>query len=229
MPVIEPYAISQPSATSGKINLNYRIQPFDYIRRESGMHAVLKATKFLALQPTDASTYKPLDPAGRNTPFMADRRRDVDIEATLAAFDTRYQNEGVFRSASEICEMHLVPPGETVSSMQAFWAAHPLSGDNVREKPYVDIYPRVTTKTNTFTIHYKVQVLRKAKGEAPEEWNEQLDSVVAESRGSTIVERYIDPNDDRLPNFANLPLTDPSANLDQYYRFRIVSSSTFQP
>ena len=229
MPVIEPYAISQPFATSGKINLNYRIQPFDYIRRETGMHAVLKSTRFLALEPTDASRYKPLDPAGRNSPFMPNRRRDVDIEATLAAFDARYTSQGVFRSASEICEMHLVPPGESASSMQAFWARHPLSGDNVREKPYVDIYPRVTTKTNTFTIHYKVQVLRKTKRSAPNEWNDTFDSVVAESRGSAIVERYIDPNDERLPNFASLPLTDPATNLDQYYRFRIVSSSTFQP
>ena len=51
MPVVEPYAISQPFATSGKINMNYQIQPFTYIRRSTGMHAVMKATKLPTVAP----------------------------------------------------------------------------------------------------------------------------------------------------------------------------------
>ena len=233
MPVIEPYAISQPFATAGKINLNYRVQPFDYIRRETGMHAVLKGTKFLALEAVDASGTNPSalvqSSTGNSTPFVPDRRRDIDPASTLAEFDTRYESAGVFRSPGEICEMHLIPQGESASSMRAFWEAHPLSGDNVREKPYVDIYPRVTTRSNTFTIHYKVQVLRQARSTPPDVWNPSRDSVVAEQRGATVIERHIDPNDPRLPDFATLPPGSPDAVIDRYYRFRVLSSKTFKP
>lgn len=229
MPVIEPYAISQPFVTAGKVNMNFQLQPFGYIHRDTAMRAVLKSTKFLALPLQDSTTYKPIDPAYKNIPWSPNRRRRIDLDLTLAEFDKRFNNDGVFKSATEICEMNLIPPGGSAASMINFWNANKLSGDNVREKPYVDIYPRVTTKTNTFTIHYKVQVLRKSRQSSPGSWDEEFDSVVAESRGSTIVERYIDPNDPRLPNFAKLPLTDPAANLDQYYRFRSISSSTFKP
>ena len=39
MPVVEPWAISQPFATAGKINMNYQIMPFTYIKRQSGLYA----------------------------------------------------------------------------------------------------------------------------------------------------------------------------------------------
>ncbi len=39
--------------------------------------------------------------------------------------------------------MHLIPEGESASTMKAFWETYSLSGDNVRKKPYVDIYPRL--------------------------------------------------------------------------------------
>ena len=229
MPVIEPYAISQPFATAGKVNLNHRIQPFDYIRRETGLHALLKSTRMLALQPIDATRYKPLDPAGRNTPFGTDRRQEIDPALTLAEFDARYASRGVFRTASEICEMHLIPPGESASSMAAFWQTHSLTGDNVREKPYVDLYPRLTTRSNSFRIHYKVQTVKLAPGADPARWKESRDSVVAEHRGATVIERLIDPNDPRLPDFATVSHTDPDAVMDRYYRFRVLSAETFQP
>ena len=228
MPVIEPYAISQPFATAGKVNLNHRIQPFDYIRRRTGLHGVFKASKFLALKASDAAGYKPLDPGTRG-PFMPDRRREIDTDATLDEFDLRYQSRGLFRSPGEICEMHLLPPGQSAGLMAQFWEAHPLSGDNVREKPYVDIYPRVTTRSNAFTIHYKVQTLRQSRNSPPDEWDEAKDSVVGEQRGSTIVERHIDPNDPRIPDFATTATGSTDLVMDRYYRFRILSSKIFKP
>ena len=45
MPVVEPYAISMPAATRGKINLNTQIVPFDYIKRNTAMHALMKAER----------------------------------------------------------------------------------------------------------------------------------------------------------------------------------------
>ena len=52
MPSVQPYPISQPFATAGKINLNYQIAPFTYIERSTGMRAVLKSVKITALDPT---------------------------------------------------------------------------------------------------------------------------------------------------------------------------------
>ena len=51
MPVVEPYGISEPLATSGKINLNYQIAPFTYITRRTGMDAVLKSVMITAMNP----------------------------------------------------------------------------------------------------------------------------------------------------------------------------------
>ena len=113
--------------------------------------------------------------------------------------------------------------------MTAFWQTHSLSGDNVRERPYVDIYPRVTTRSNTFTIHYKVQVLQKARGTDVDAWDPERDAVVAEQRGATVIERHVDPNDPRIPDFANLPANSPDGILDRYYKFRVISSKTFKP
>ena len=46
MPVVEPYPISEPFSTAGKINLNYQIMPFgSYIRRETAMRALLRSEK----------------------------------------------------------------------------------------------------------------------------------------------------------------------------------------
>ncbi len=36
MPVVEPYPISEPLSTAGRINMNYQIVPFTYINRDNG-------------------------------------------------------------------------------------------------------------------------------------------------------------------------------------------------
>jgi hypothetical protein len=48
MPVVEPYAISQPLTTQGQINLNQTIAPFIYIDRTTGLHAALKNVRLYA-------------------------------------------------------------------------------------------------------------------------------------------------------------------------------------
>ncbi|WP_256199582.1 hypothetical protein [Verrucomicrobium spinosum] len=102
-----------------------------------------------------------------------------------------------------------------------------LTGDNVRESPYNQLYPRLTTKSNIFTVHYRVQVLKKARSSAADEWDESKDAVTAEQRGSSIIERYIDPNDPELPNYFANPSQ--SGALDDYYRFRVITRKTFMP
>ena len=41
---------------------------------------------------------------------------------------------------------------------------HYLTGDNSRERIYATIYPRLTTKSNTYTVHMRVQNSRKSAG-----------------------------------------------------------------
>jgi uncharacterized protein (TIGR02600 family) len=235
MPVVEPYAISQPFSTAGKINMNYGIQPFSYIRRDTGLRAVMKATKFMALNTADAARYKPHEgfrlPDGSRIP---NARYAIDPDKTLAPFNAKFAARTVFKSASEICEINLVPSGTTftAANMASFWNTKPLTGDNLREKPYVDLYPRLTTKSNTFTVHFRVQVIQQSAATRPNVWDPKRDQISSEYRGSSILERYIDLNDPTLPDFARLAtvsLTDPRLNIDQYYKTRIVSTRRFAP
>ncbi len=224
MPVIEPYAISQPFATSGKINLNYQIMPFTYVKRSTGLHAVMKSTKFMALRVEDAPIYKPRDYSD-HAPIAPNRRRTIDMTKTLADFDAKFKNNDLFKSVSQICEMNLVPPEVANSAaMAAFWNENPLTGDNLREKPYVDIYPRLTTKSNAYTVHFRVQVLKKSRSSGVAEWDETKDAMLSEYRGSSIIERYVDASDTSLPDFASSTNT---KSLDAYYKFRVLSTKKF--
>ncbi|SKA80700.1 Verru_Chthon cassette protein A [Prosthecobacter debontii] len=49
MPVVEPYAISEPLSTAGKINLNYQMVPFTHIRRATALHAAMKGEIMAAM------------------------------------------------------------------------------------------------------------------------------------------------------------------------------------
>jgi hypothetical protein len=55
------------------------------------------------------------------------------------------------------------------------------------------------------------------------------DSVVGEYRGSAIVERYLDPNQNNIPDFATTFPSDPTSTVDNYVRYRVVSTHAFTP
>ena len=257
MPIGEPYPISEPFSTAGKVNLNYEIAPFSYIRRTTALHGAMKSEEPLILPNEAATICKLWDHETNDHPYALpnnpgnpvadptvkadwtkaytgqppfDRlRRAIDVEKTLAQADTRFTNGEAFRSATEICELHLVRDGENLADYQsgATFAKALPTGDNTRERPYANLYAKLTTKSNTFTVHMRVQVLRKRAG--PDAtyatWNEGVDSVVAEQRGSALIERYVDASDPNLPDFA----TKTDATLDNYARFRIVSVNKFAP
>ena len=82
MPVVQPYAISEPFSTAGKVNLNYQILPFTYIRRATPMHAVMKAEKLLAIPASAASRYK--DGAGNQQ-----WRHFINIDETLRQWERK--------------------------------------------------------------------------------------------------------------------------------------------
>jgi len=100
MPVVEPWPISQTFSTAGKINLNYQILPFQYIKRATGLHALMKAEKLLAIPRTAAATYK----TGAGDKRW---RHFIDIEETLKQWEEKFARGEVFRAGSELCEMYL--------------------------------------------------------------------------------------------------------------------------
>lgn len=244
MPIVEPYAISEPFSTAGKINMNYQIMPFTYIRRDTGVRAVLKSTRIMAI-PQSASTAAPAASYKEGTRCKYEMRYNINPDetaGTLAGFEARFNNNDIFRSASEICGISLVPqqipaldtgmsypPGATppasYAATAAWWANFQLTGDNTREFPYGDIYARLTTKSNTYTVHYKVQTLKKVSTTPANQWIEGKDQVTGETRGSTTVERYIDLGNSSLPDFASSSA--PSA--EDFYKIRIIDSTIFNP
>ncbi|WP_256199818.1 Verru_Chthon cassette protein A [Verrucomicrobium spinosum] len=263
MPVVEPYAISEPGSTAGKINLNSQIMPFSYIERNTGIHAVLRSSRISAL-PADLAWAKDAL-AGDDDPTKGEgcyKSRDkwlnyetvygVNAAETMKGIRNRFLKGDIFRSASEICEIFLVPqpfagrtyythPGglpsssPTYESMVSWWNGdlgtqkdgYELTGDNVRESPYNHLYPRLTTKSNTYTVHYRVQTLKKARSSSAATWDEAVDFVSAEQRGSVLLERYLDPNNEKLPDFIKNDF--PEDALDDHYGFRVISKRTFAP
>ncbi|MDR1146468.1 MAG: Verru_Chthon cassette protein A [Verrucomicrobiales bacterium] len=224
MPTVQPYAISEPFATAGKINMNYAIEPFAYLTRKTGLLALLNTEKIAAVPTNAGSIYK------CQTTVSASYRLAIDAEETLTQFDTRFaaaENTGrLFLSPTELCDLWLVPQGQSVDTMPAFWANHRLTGDNMRERPYTTMIPRLTTKSNTYTVHFRVQRLKAAPAPAGQ-WDENRATITAEYRGSTTIERFIDPNATAIPDYAADPLAMPA--LDTFYRWRIVENRQFSP
>ena len=118
-----------------------------------------------------------------------------------------------------------MPSGQTwlfdsADSQAWYGTAFALVGDNTREKPYSDLYSRLTTRSNTFKIHYAVQALKNTNTN-PGTWNETKGQVRGELRGSAVIERYLDVKDSGIPDY----VTNANAqSLDNYYPWRIIDS-----
>lgn len=278
MPVVEPYAISEPLSVAGRINLNYQIMPFTNIRRATGMHAVLKGEFITAIPNGDVNRAKTFRSSGQGDwgssqgfKFHDEQtsrkfwHRPINVTETLVQFDEKFNGtagganhfssnvRGLFRTASQICELHLIPdvsagvssdgedlPSATMTGytaanrqdqMDNFWRSHSSTGDNTRERPYGNIYARVTTRSNTFRVHMRAQVVRKARSTEPDTFDSTRDAVVADYRGSTLIERYIDPTDttNPIPDYgaATNPLSLPP--LETFYKFRTLETKRFSP
>ena len=58
----------------------------------------------------------------------------------------------------------------------------------------------------------------------PNVWNDRVRlRSLSEARGSALLERYVDPDDPRLRDFA----TDRNATLDECYKFRVIRVQRF--
>lgn len=230
MPVVEPYAISEPFSTAGKINLNQRLVPFAHIKRETGLYAVLKNLGMASTESNDqqiSAWYKsPTDPgpgaSGRWHLF-----RDVDVGKTIDEIAKVWDSpEGCYRSASQICDVFLITK-DMGSNPESYWASHQLTADNVREAPYNYIYPLLTTKSNTYQVHYRVQTLTPLKNKDP--YDPANDFVVTgEQRGSYTLERYLDVNDPRFEG-ASPDVNALTTPLNEFYKFRVLRHTAFTP
>ncbi len=219
MPAVEPYALSTCMTTAGKINLNDQIAPFTYLHRSTALHALLRSIRIPAIPVSQAGGYKLPAPA----PAIPSIWNKVDENMTIAEIEQRFTNGDAYLSESEICTVPLVPENVAVPSLDAFWKTGNggLTGDNLRELPYALLYGRLTTRSNSYTVHVRAQVLQKLSGD-PEQnvWKEGGRSRARRLRGSYEIERYLDPK-----------ATAPTTGKPQLgpYLFRIVSSRRFAP
>ena len=254
MPQTLPYAISEPFSTAGKVNLNYQILPFTYIDRSTAIQSVLFSEKVAQVGTSQAGTYK-LDTAGASTGMGGALARQPlnlsETTGTLRQFVAKFSSWSVFKTAAEICDVYLVPQNESWTSdsaAQAAWygSKYALVGDNTRERPYADIYSRITTKSNSYTVYYRVQTLKNSSA-TPATWTEGTGAITGEFRGSSVLDRYLDPNVS-IPDFAALssttlnndysygPFLDgyilnaggtPTTQL--YYKWRVAENNRFAP
>jgi len=264
MPVVEPYAISEPLSTGGKINLNYQIVPFLHVNRNTALRGVFRSEIMLCVPNTWHASYKHDYGRGkgyhwRDNPYggalQGKRLRAAIVEhTTLEQFEERFdKGRKMFKSSSEICEIHLVPEEAskrlgrgnkggigtytpTVAQMEdggKYWEDHSLVGDNSRERPYTNIQTRVTTKSNTYLVHYRAQVLKQTRRDSDSDyglWRPGVDTVQAEYRGSSMVERYVEPNSEDIIDYAEeFGGNNPIEAIDRFYQFRVVNPKRFAP
>ncbi|RBP41248.1 uncharacterized protein (TIGR02600 family) [Roseimicrobium gellanilyticum] len=266
MPVVEPYAISEPGATSGKLNINYQIAPFRHITRSTGLQAAFKSEMLTAVAHGDANIYlrRPGGaPSNGGQAWFWDEtsssskgrkywHRQIDSDATLKIFQERFNSGFAFISPAQICEMYLLPKRvseydtlapekwpEKISdllkptgngSILKFWEDHAITAENLKERPYTNLYPRLTTRSNTYQVHVRAQTVRKARSVGPEKVDVTKDSITSEYRGSVVLERYLDLTDPRLKTVdfaAGAPGTKPS--LEAYHRVRVLNQKRFDP
>lgn len=298
MPIIEPYPLSSPFSTTGKVNMNCRIIPFDYIDRKTALHAVLKAEKMLSIPTDAANSYKtlpgqsgydysgPANSVSGKSQAKQFWRQHIHAEKTLHQFDRKFSQKGefsndrskVFRTPSEICELWLVPESlkdaaglgpedNPYQTMRKYWIGvdvanaqakslggnsvegkrsaitdkpegQRLTGDNVKETPYTNLYPRLCTRSNVFKVHFTVQTVLKSRSTDVDVFDPVLDAISSEHRGSAIIERTLDMTNPALLAIDYLKdtsvfQTNSNAALkkrvDYYYTYRISELRQFTP
>ena len=252
-PVTQPWPMSMDFATAGKVNLNHQLMPFTWVQRATALHGAFKGVRITAI-PTAALDDQGDSAKGRSdgNPLDATFRYEIDEEKTVTGLNLRLDTGDVFRTASEICEQFLVPrritghtyngngfsppdpANQQAADMTSWWNGAPSSasdafeatGDNLRESPYAQLYPRLCTQSNIYSVHYTVQLLKQARSAKPNEWDETRDHVQAERRGCCVIERHLARQTSPLPD----PATSSTArSLHEAQTFRILSQTPFVP
>jgi uncharacterized protein (TIGR02600 family) len=222
MPTVEPYGISTCLDTAGKINLNDQIAPFTYLHRRTALRALLHGVRVPAISPAFSTKYKTAQATPLKTIWNT-----IDEDATVQEIEARFATGDAYLTEGEICSVPLIPTGVPAGTIETYWTSRLsgagfLTGDNLRELPYAQLYNRLTTKSNSYTIHLHVQVLQKLNDHTdPAVWREGTDLVLGDWRGSYEIERYLDP-----------AATAPAAGQPfpaSAWKFRVVSAKRFTP
>ena len=126
----------------------------------------------------------------------------------------------------------LVPQVDKLLS--TFWEKHKLTGDNALERPYALLYPRLTTRSNSYTVHVRVQTLAQNSRNSSYIIKASQGQPTGEFRGSFLIERYLDANSANILDATGQPASVPASGDTTGlalgpYRFRIVSSKQFVP
>ncbi len=235
MPVVEPYAISEPLSTAGKVNLNTQLAPFTHITRDTALRGVLKPVVLSALEDAWANTGNTYKHGSWQQSISGIVRNSLNLDeatgsGTMAAHAKKFDAGDIYRVATEVSTIDLVPDGQTLDGLGSWWNNRRLTSDTLREQPYTALLSRVTTKSNTYTVHYRVQALRQVSraGQNWTEWNEGRDQVTGELRGSTTIERFLDPNA-TIPDYTQVNLSGTYEPIDKFYRWRVLSQKQFAP
>jgi uncharacterized protein (TIGR02600 family) len=258
MPVVEPYAISERFSSNGKVNMNYQILPFGYLHRSTALRGVLQKQEIVSIDNLwaykgkedsitgyagDITSNVSVDDDYKMFTFGSSVlstkiiRRTLNLDkdtGTLKTFEDLFAKNEIFRSETQICSVPLISANATWSANfeSDYWDTRRLTGDNSREMPYTQLLPRLATRSNTYTVHYRVQNLKKVPSTNPGVWTEGKDKVTSELRGSRTIERYLDPNDTGIPDYAAEFSANPAATpktLDAFYRWRTLYNRTFAP
>jgi hypothetical protein len=217
-PVVEPEPLSMGFETQGRININDTILPFSRISRRTALHAALKGETMMAVPDEDAAIYKNGQaPEARYRSFL-------NVEATLQLWDEYRERKGRnFLTAGEICQIPLVPESmktqATLDTMRVFWEKHRLTGDNTKERPYAHIYPKLTTRSNVFRLHYRVETLQVAASADQGKYNAATHRTTGSQQGSCLLRRSLDLTDPNIPDYARDTLTAMKTPLTRYYRW----------
>jgi len=73
-----------------------------------------------------------------------------------------------------------------------------------------------------------VQALKKARDTAYDQYEPGIAQVLSEYRGSAIIERFIDPNKEDIPNYTK-DLKHARKSMDYFYQYRVVNVLHYQP
>lgn len=231
MPVIDPYPISDPLSTAGKVNLNFQLMPFNHVHRTTALRGAMKPIMLSAVRDSLASGNLTYKHGEYDQPVNEQIRFPLNLDETMAEFSEVFSQGNFFRSATAVSETSFVPEGQSRSDLDSWWSTRRITSDTLREQPYTALLSRVTTKSNTFTVHFRVQALRQPPrpGRNWAEWDEGRDQVVGEYRGSTTIERFLDPNATDIPDYTQVNLSGNYQPIDRWYRWRVLSQKQFAP
>jgi hypothetical protein len=74
-----------------------------------------------------------------------------------------------------------------------------------------------------------VQAIRKARSVEPGTFDQAVDTIASDQRGSVLIERRIDPTNPGIPDYAASPGAVTTTPLDNFYKFRVLEQKRFNP